>query len=164
MNNISHIYKNIFISDIYTSCDIDKLKKYNITSILHIGYKNKPKSILLKYMDNDINNMFIKLNDNAYSNVSDCFETSYNYISNISNKQNILIHCTKGISRAPTIVAYYLLRKMIDYMKKKKYQEYVLHDILKLIHLKRPVSNPNMHFISELKKYENNNIHINVSK
>ena len=77
---------------------------------------------------------------------------------NVKLGYNILIHCKKGISRSPTIVAYYLMRKMFERMKSKCIMEPVMDDILRLIHINRPCSNLNKTFIQQLKKYEYNNI------
>jgi protein-tyrosine phosphatase len=119
-HKISHIHKNIYISDIYNTCDINKLKKYNIKAILHLGDCNKSHIILQKYIDNGINNKFLKVKDTLKSDISKCFEESYEFMNFHANqKNNILIHCKKGISRSPSIVAYYLLRKMYEHKKKK---------------------------------------------
>lgn len=178
---ISHIYKNIYISDIYNACDINELKKHKIKAILHLGDNNKCKQILQMYIDNNIDNKFLGMKDTLRSDLSECFEPSWNFIDyHVKHKNNILIHCKKGISRSPSIVAYYLLRKMYNKITNNNIQninntqnkdkgkvqvnisdtEYILYDILDLIQINRPCSNPNKHFINQLKKYENNNIHI----
>jgi protein tyrosine phosphatase len=120
IHKISHIHKNIYISDIYNACDINELKIHNIKAILHLGDFNKSQGVLQKYIDNCINNKFLEIRDTLKSDISECFEESYGFINfHVKQRNNILIHCKKGISRSPSIVAYYLLRKMYEHKIKK---------------------------------------------
>lgn len=156
---ISHIYKNIYISDLEYACDINELTRYNIKSILYLGISNKSKYILDLYKECNIRHKYLKIADTTDSNISECFEPSWQFINyNIKKGRNILIHCTKGISRSPTIVAYYLTRKMHERMKDQGTTEPVLNDILTLIKIHRPCSQPNKYFLQQLKNYENINI------
>lgn len=156
---ISHIYKNIYISDIYHSNNIKELSKYNIKAILYLGNTDKSKEILNSYIKLGIDYKFLKVIDTCDSNISACFEPSWNFINqHIIQNKNILIHCRKGISRSPTIVAYFLTRKMLEHMKTKGHIEPVLMDILILMKKNRPCINPNRFFLKQLKNYENINI------
>lgn len=156
---ISHIYKNIFISDLAHAYNIDELINNNIRAILYLGTKNNSKYILDLYKSNNILYKFLKINDTCKSNISEYFEPAWDFINkNVSNNINILIHCRKGISRSPTIVAYYLTRKMHERMKKNGTTEPVLDDILTLIKTNRPCVKPNKFFIKQLKNYEDVNI------
>ena len=157
--DISHIYKNIYISDIQYSYDIRKLITKDICAILYLGTSNKFQKILNLYKTCKINHLFLKIDDDVNSDISQCFQPAYDFINkNVKLGYNILIHCKKGISRSPTIVAYYLMRKMFERMKSKCIMEPVMDDILRLIHINRPCSNLNKTFIQQLKKYEYNNI------
>jgi protein-tyrosine phosphatase len=161
--NISHIYKNLYISDISAACDISSLIDNKIFAVLHLGNHYKDAQILKEYASHNIEHMFLKINDSLNSNISACFESAWEFINNnIKKHKNILIHCTKGISRSPTIVAYYLTRKMHDLMKKNSCIGPVLDDILTLIKAHRPCIKPNRYFIQQLKNYENINININT--
>jgi hypothetical protein len=121
IHKISHIHKNIYISDIYNACNINELKTHNIKAVLHLGDCNKSQVILQKYIDNCINNKFLEIKDTLKSDISECFEESYEFINfHVNKRNNILIHCKKGISRSPSIVAYYLLRKIYEHKSKKK--------------------------------------------
>ena len=62
--------------------------------------------------------MSIPVSDTIYSNISDCFETAWQFINdNAEQHRNVLVHCQKGISRSPTIVASYLMRILYEHKK-----------------------------------------------
>jgi protein-tyrosine phosphatase len=154
---ISHIYKNFFISDILNSNNINELKRLNIKSVLQLGIKKKSSEIIDLYKKFNINYHFLEINDSYTSDISKCFEPAWKIINNSLNKFkncNILIHCNKGISRSPIIVAYFLTRKMHEKLSDNKNKS-VVDDILTLIKMNRPCSNPNKIFIKQLKNYEN---------
>jgi predicted protein tyrosine phosphatase len=156
---ISHIYKNIYISDIQYSYNIKKLINNNIWAILYLGTSNKSQKILDLYKTCGINHLFLKIDDDINSDISQCFQPAWEFINNnVKSGYNILIHCKKGISRSPAIVAYYLMRKMFERMKTKCTMEPIMDDVLKLIYINRPCSNLNKTFIQQLKKYEYSNI------
>jgi protein-tyrosine phosphatase len=158
---ISHIYKNIYISDIEHALNINELITNKINAVLYLGTHNKAPSILNKYQTNNISHKFLKISDTCDSNITECFEPAWNYINEqIKNGCNILIHCKMGISRSPTIVAYYLTRKMHEHMINKGFVEPVLDDVLTLIKMNRPCSHPNKYFIQQLKSYENIKINL----
>lgn len=158
---ISHIYKNIYISDIQHSYNIIKLITNDIWAILYLGTSNKSQKILDLYKTCGIDHLFLKINDADNSDISRCFQPAWEFINkNVKSGYNILIHCKKGISRSPAIVAYYLMRKMYERMKIKCYMEPIMDDVLKLIYINRPCSNLNKTFIQQLKKYEHSNMNI----
>lgn len=153
---ISHIYKNIYISSIEHSYTVDILLKKNIHAILYLGSMNKSSKILNKYKLNNINHKFLKIADSKKSDIVKCFTPAWDFINkHISNGINILIHCRMGISRSPSIVAYYMARKMYERMRLTGNIEPIVDDILTLIKINRPCVYPNKHFIKQLKHYEN---------
>ena len=149
---ISHIYKNIYIGDNLNSNNIDELCKLNIKAILHLGTYKKHDNILELYKKSDINYNFLEINYDNNFDISKCFDPAWVYMNNTSC--NILIQCNQGISRSPIIVAYFLTRKLYEKGKCKSGQ-LVVDDILTLIKINRPCSNPNKIFIKQLKNYEN---------
>lgn len=159
-NYISHIYKNIYISNYKIAEELKKLSKYNIGAVLYIGNKQKKSTIIDQYTNNNINYKFLCMDDTIESDISECFEPSWSFINeNIKQKRNILVHCCKGISRSPAIVAYYLMRMLYEYrISKTTKKQPILNEILDLIHLYRPCSNPNINFILQLKIWEKNNM------
>lgn len=161
---ISHIYKNIYISDLYYSYNSDRLLNHNIKAILYLGDNNKPNHVLQSYNDNNIIHKFLKIKDMRSYDLSDSFNASWEFLDeHVKKNYNILVHCKQGISRSPTIVAHFLIRKMHDYHFRRKNElnnsyERITGEILELIHINRPCSNPNKSFIRQLEKYEELNI------
>jgi protein-tyrosine phosphatase len=87
--------------------------------------------------------MLIAALDTTAYNIHNDFESSFNFIDGNICKTNVLVHCEKGISRSPTIVIAYIMRK-----EKKIYS-----DILEQVRVKRQQINPNGAFFFYLGKY-----------
>jgi uncharacterized protein YejL (UPF0352 family) len=153
-SRISHIFNNIYISNYDRSCDISALKNIGIGSVLFLGCKNKTPEMLDSYMTNKIDHKFIKIADTKDSDLKKCYKQVWEYINNqITSNTNILVHCMRGVSRSPTIVAYYLLRMMHKYSG-KHIEKPVLTDVMSLIHKHRPCVKPNPGFMYQLQEYE----------
>ena len=114
-NMLSHIYKYMYLSNHKNSENIYKIKKQN-WGCLYIGNKPKDPCVLNQYDENGISYEFIYMEDNINANISDCFETAWKFINNnTNNNTNVLVHCRKGISLSPSIVAYYLMRILYEH-------------------------------------------------
>jgi len=161
-NSISHIYKNIYISDYDKASDINTILKHNIGAVLYLGSREKPVGILKNYENYNIDYEFIQINDNEDANLSTCYKKVWNFI-NASIKKNVVVHCRYGVSRSPSVVAYYLMRLMHSYMKSRNEKYPVLDDVLMLIYKNRPCIKPNSGFLKQLKLYENKKINIGHS-
>ena len=59
----------------------------------------------------------------------------------LSKKENVLVHCQKGISRAPSVIMAFLIRH-----RQMKYE-----DALKLVQTQNPEAYPNLGFLMHLK-------------
>jgi hypothetical protein len=153
-SHISHIFNNIYISNYTSACDIPALKARCIGSVLFLGCKNKPPEIMESYITNKIGHKFIKIADTKNSDIKKCYNQVWEYINNqITSNTNILVHCVRGISRSPTMVAYYLLR-MLHKCSSKHIEKPFLSDVMSLIHKNRPCINPNSGFMNQLQEYE----------
>jgi len=106
------------------------------------------------------------MKDTLDEDISRCFDEAYKFM--IDNKNvNILVHCKKGVSRSPTIVAYYLMKLIHDYTRKDSYvvrkqrthSDEILPEVLELMCSYRPCVNPNTNFINQLKKHEHSMIY-----
>src|SRR3989344_4674866 len=89
--------------------------------------------------------MRIQINDSPTENIKNSFNSAFNLIDEaVQKNENILIHCHVGVSRSPTIVASYLM---------KKYNISSSH-ALRIIKKKREYIQPNSGFLRQLKEYE----------
>jgi protein-tyrosine phosphatase len=91
-----------------------------------------------------IKELFIYIRDIPTANIYDKFQQTLDFIKEDKN-QNVLIHCTAGISRSGTIVLNYLMTE----------HNMSLDDALEFARKKRKIINPNIGFINQLKNYHN---------
>lgn len=139
---IDEIIPNVFISDFASACETDKLQKIGITHIITvvIGIDEMYPKIF--------NYMIINICDRKHVQIYDYFDDSSNFIKKaLDNNGKVLIHCQKGISRSATILCAYLI----------KYKNFTTDNAIKLLKEKRKCISPNIGFIEQLKKYENDN-------
>lgn len=112
----TQITKNIFISDLPSTFNLDKLRENKITHILSIVvgfdpvYPNefKYKNIYARdIQDQDLTQFF----DEGNEFIDDC----------LKNGGRVLVHCSRGISRSATMVLAYLISKGMTYHKAYNY-------------------------------------------
>lgn len=87
----------------------------------------------------------MKVADDQHENLKIHFEACHNFIKEaLSTGSGILVHCSAGISRSPTIViSFVMIEKRMTF--KQAYQ---------FVKEKRSVVCPNVGFQGQLKKYE----------
>jgi len=145
------IIPKLFLSDRLSSEDINFLKQYNIKALLTIKEVPKEKKIIDMYNSLGIKLLFLPLYDNESENIYQYFDKSFSFIEeNISNNNNVLVHCEMGISRSATLVIHYILKKL--YMSNNTFQDHisVLNAAINIVKSKRPIINPNNGFIKQL--------------
>ena len=149
---ISHVYtsasgRKVYISNLQGARHIEKLKALEITHVLTV----LPKALGFwqGYKPAGITQVIIEAEDNHRSALSKHFDSAADYISNILTKSNILIHCSKGISRSPTITACYLI----------KYTDMFPTAAISLLKSKRSQIRPNLSFVNSL-----NTFHATITK
>ena len=152
-DTISHIYRNIFISNYKQSVDLNSLYEYDIRAILYIGDKQKPEEVLNVYTKHLIVHRFIQIPNENNANISSCFDETFKFID--SHKDvNVLVHCQAGVSYSPTVVAHYLIKVIHDHIKRKNENRQVCDEVLGLIGMYRPCIQPSPNFIKQLKFYD----------
>jgi dual specificity MAP kinase phosphatase len=62
----------------------------------------------------------------------------------VANNSKVLVHCQAGVSRSPTIVIAYLMRKL----------KLKMNDAYGKVREKRPIVAPNLIFMSQLMDFE----------
>ena len=138
-DKMSLILPNLYISNCYFPGNKAELDKRNIKRIVNVT------ATFPCHFPDDIKYMRVPINDRGDANISDYFYPAFVFINEgIENGEGVLVHCTAGISRSPTIVASYL---MIKYIISSD-------DALALIQSRRDVIDINFGFAVKLKIFE----------
>ena len=153
-NTISKITDNIYISGYLIGKNISFLKENNFTHVINccVGSSSElndlnEESIKQIYERNNIKYLSIYLRDDPEVDIFYHFFQVINFLESEEKKgdEKILFHCKEGISRAPAMVAGYL-------MWKKKYN---FNEVIDLIKSKRNCVDINLGFNIQLNKWEN---------
>jgi len=128
----SKITPNLYLSDYDRAKNYPLVKALGIKQILTIG-GDMPHST-------DLKNLVIGIDDNPNVNIVQYFDVAHKFIS----RAPTLVHCQMGISRSPTIIISYLMKKY----------GMSLYDALAHCKKARPIVNPNRGFIAQLVEYD----------
>jgi len=154
-SSLSKITDIIYTSGYLVAKDIPFLLKNNFTHVINCSRgssmetsndevtdaNNYDKSPSIKYLP-------IFLRDDPGADLIKCFFQTIDFVENEkeSNKpKKILIHCIEGISRAPALIAGYLMWK----------QNIKTENAIEIIKSKRKCIDINLGFIIQLQKWEN---------
>ncbi len=153
-SSISQITDNIYTSGYLVAKDMTFLLNNKFTHVINcsrgssmespndeiVKSQNYEKSPSIKYMP-------IFLRDDPGADIINCFFKAIDFIETKNDKNNkkILIHCIEGISRAPAIIAGYLIWK----------QNLTTEKAIELIKSKRKCIDINLGFTIQLQKWEN---------
>ena len=154
-SSLSKITDIIYTSGYLVAKDISFLLKNNFTHVINCSRgssmetsndevtdaNNYDKSPSIKYLP-------IFLRDDPGADLIKCFFQTIDFVENEkeSNKpKKILIHCIEGISRAPALIAGYLMWK----------QNIKTENAIEFIKSKRNCIDINLGFIIQLQKWEN---------
>ena len=154
-SSLSKITDNIYTSGYLVAKDIPFLLKNNFTHVINCSRgssmevsndekadaNNYDKSPSIKYLP-------IFLRDDPGADLINCFFQTIDFVESKeeSNKpKKILIHCIEGISRAPALIAGYLIWK----------QNLRVENAIEFIKSRRKCVDINLGFIIQLHKWEN---------
>ncbi len=107
MNQLNYIIDGIYLGSEYAATDLELLNRHQITAVLslqaEISYSHLyPKHFLYKNFplhDGEVIDSYV-------------FEGALAFIRQAQNEnRKILVHCAAGVSRSPSIVAAYLMKK-----------------------------------------------------
>lgn len=136
--SMDEIIPGLFLGDRYA---IYETKKCGIENILNVT--REPDSTYMS-MPQGANWKEIPVEDNTKTDIAKYFPETYAFIDQALKQGKVLVHCEQGISRSPTVVAAYLMKKWVM----------SADEALKFIASKRPSINPNPSFINQLKNYQ----------
>ena len=110
ISDCTHIIDNIYISGLTLSLDYSFLTSNKFTHIINCaGGSQNFYPLYFK----EFQYLKIDLRDDGSINILDAVKKLISFLRNIDNENSkILIHCSKGISRAPALVCSYLMWKL----------------------------------------------------
>jgi len=107
LSRVSEIIPNkLYISNYATSIDIKKVQHFD--RIICLNERKKTLDTLEKYRSYNITHIHYTIKDTQYTRIEHLFDSVY---KDIQSPGKVLVHCTAGQSRAPTVVIMYLMRK-----------------------------------------------------
>lgn len=138
--HLDRIIDNIFLGNWADSTDEQKLKHNNIKCILTLNKDNVHTEKNRNMFDRlGIRHEYVQIQDSLDANILPYIDSSIRFLKKCDD--NVLVHCTAGVSRSVSIVVAYLMNeknmsyeKAIDYVRKR-----------------RPIANPNPSFVQQLK-------------
>jgi len=134
---IDQISEKVYLGNEDGQRDKEYLKKLGVTHILVVG------SGLNIFHPIDFEYKQFAITDFPWENISQYFEEAYDFME---KSEKVFVHCAVGISRSPTIVISYFMKK-----NKMKFEE-----AYEFVKSKRPFIRPNQGFLKQLEKHNEN--------
>lgn len=137
---MTEIMPQIFVGNVCDAQNLDRLKQFHITHIL-----NSTPDLPL-YWENQYKYKRIDVLDLPSQNIRQYFDQATDFIEQaLKNKENnVLIHCSAGISRSPTLVLAYMIKK----------HRLTFEEAFEKMRKLRPIVDPNVSFILQLREWE----------
>ncbi|CAD8196374.1 unnamed protein product [Paramecium pentaurelia] len=130
----------IYVGGYEGAKDLETLKRLKIRAVLTASQETA-----VQYSDLIVQfHHVIQAHDKDDYNILQFADQTFDFIERHRKHTNILVHCFLGISRSPTIVAAYLMRKNNMNMEKALWK----------LKSKRRQVNPNSGFLKQLLNYE----------
>ena len=142
INEISLIIPLLYLGNCTNAHNCKILHIIPINAILNITLSEDTRCM---HPEHNIDYHIISIPDLPFIDIGQYFDITFNFIeSNISNGRAVYVHCMEGISRSPTIVIAYLMKKY-----NQTYENVLFH-----VKMKRICIEPNIGFILHLKSYQ----------
>ncbi|EPY31090.1 dual specificity phosphatase 12 [Angomonas deanei] len=138
MQSMQEIIPGLYCGSYHPAADKATLEAAGITHILCcIG--TSPR------FPDSFSYLTIATDDRPDFNIEPFFARTFEFIENalVKEHKKVLVHCGAGISRAPSVVCAYLIRKL----------RLPAVEAIALIRRKRPFASPNTGFTKQLKSY-----------
>jgi serine/threonine/tyrosine-interacting protein len=110
-NECSHILNDIYLSGYQYSHDYEYLKKNGFTHIINCAAGSKR---FKSYFYDDIKYLVLDIQDDPGVELEDAIKKVIDFIEKATaetRNRKILIHCSEGISRGPTLLTSYMMWK-----------------------------------------------------
>lgn len=137
--DVSKITHNIYISDLPSACNKDKLKELGITHILStvLGFD--------AMFPDDFQYKNVYVRDVVHQDLTPYFDECVKFIKDVvDNRGKVLVHCSYGVSRSASMVIAYLIKECgMTYNSAYKY-----------VKQRREIIEPNEGFKEQLINYE----------
>ncbi len=117
--------------------DTDCLRRLSIKAVLTVA-----PDAGVRY-GAEISHKVIPALDEEYYDLAQHFEEAFQFIDSARAQTNVLVHCLAGVSRSPTIVIAYMMRKFT----------WPTSYVYQLVKHQRPLTCPNLSFCRQLKQY-----------
>jgi protein-tyrosine phosphatase len=114
IKKLSPIMPYVYISNLSNGSDLVALSRNSIKVIINVSETNKTDTTLNDFVRYSITHFDIPLPDipkNITNELNRCCQIIQKAID---VKKNVLIHCTQGVSKAPAVVAFYILKKFYE--------------------------------------------------
>ncbi|KAL2814148.1 protein-tyrosine phosphatase-like protein [Aspergillus granulosus] len=137
----------LYLGPASLASDLSFLSSHQITTILSIGKSPHRKFETISTDDGprEITYHRLNLKDEENSDIKPCVESACAILNRVlDSKSRVLVHCSAAISRSPTIVVAYLM---------KKYRLSLQQSLDRVIAV-RPVVSPNPGFLAQLQEME----------
>lgn len=137
------IYDNIYLSGYNNASDLDFLTKNSFTHIINCAKSSR--NFTAKNFENLVY-LNLSIEDDPGFPIAEAIKSFIDFIENANKTQpscKILVHCFEGISRAPSLLAAYLIWKL----------QISKEAALKFIKEKRPCVEINLGFLYQLEKW-----------
>ena len=152
IDDLSKIAPYLYISCWETAIDLECLRVKNIKCVLNVSELVKEKSHLAELTRRGIVHEHLAIENLQDFDLTPFLSSSFGFIKrSIDLKRNILVHCTQGISNAPAIVTYYLLKCFYNQIVPQKN---MLPALIGKIQDKRRCIDINFGFLEQLEDIE----------
>ena len=136
---IDRIIEGLYLGNEEAASNLNLLKSNGITHILIAG------NFMPAVFPHHFKYKQIHISDTLRENILKYFDETYSFIDDaISSSGRILVHCHMSISRSPTVVIAYIMKKLNLSLKKAAYKVRKAH----------PLTNPNPAFLRQLLEFD----------
>ncbi|XP_035229462.1 dual specificity protein phosphatase 19-like isoform X2 [Stegodyphus dumicola] len=135
---VSLVVQGLILGSQDVAMELKILEDFNVTHILNVGYK------IPNYFESKFIYKNVEVLDDPSTDIRKFFDGCFEFIDDGRQEGCTLVHCNAGVSRAPTIVIAYLMKKY--HMK--------LKEAYALVKSVRSNIRPNDGFMKVLEEYD----------